>query len=207
MNLLYIRTSTLQQNSIRQKTNINKDCLIIEDKCSGSIPFFERDGGKKILKLIEKNQVKEIRVHEIDRLGRNLLDILKTIQQLTDKKINLYFIKQGLKTLNEDGTENFISKMVISILGSVAEMERKMSKERQREGIAIAKANGVYKMREHHRRKETKMEFKAKHKKTIELIEKYPNLKNFELAKLGGVHFNTITKLRKVFGITKTAKI
>jgi hypothetical protein len=51
------------------------------------------------------------------------------------------------------------------------------------------------------------MEFMSKHKKTIELIEKYPQMKNIELAKLGGIHFNTITKLRKVVGITKTAKV
>ena len=205
MNLLYIRTSTLQQNSIRQKTNINKDCLIIEDKCSGSIPFFERDGGKKILKLIEKNQIKEIRVHEIDRLGRNLLDILKTIQQLTDKKINLYFIKQGLKTLNEDGTENFISKMVISILGSVAEMERKMSKERQREGIAIAKANGVYKGR-NKGTKESALQFlnKCKNKKAFNLLDK--GYKQIEVAKIVGLHQNTVSrinKLRKKFNTEK----
>ena len=50
------------------------------------------------------------------------------------------------------------------------------------------------------------MEFINKHKKTIELIEKYPTMKNIELAKLGGVHFNTITKLRKVIGIQKMEK-
>jgi len=197
MNLLYIRTSTLEQNSIRQKTDINKDCLIIEDKCSGSIPFFERDGGKKILKLIEKNQIKEIRVHEIDRLGRNLLDILKTIEQLTDKKINLYFIKQGLKTLNEDGTENFISKMVISILGSVAEMERKMSRERQLEGIAIAKANGVYKGR-NKGTKESALQFlnKYKNKKAFNLLDK--GYKQIEVAKIVGLHQNTISRINKL---------
>tara|TARA_R110002072_G_scaffold277468_1_gene439184 strand:- start:358 stop:978 length:621 start_codon:yes stop_codon:yes gene_type:complete len=197
MNLLYIRTSTLEQNSIRQKADINKDCLIIEDKCSGSIPFFERDGGEKILKLIEKNQIKEIRVHEIDRLGRNLLDILKTIEQLTDKKINLYFIKQGLKTLNEDGTENFISKMVISILGSVAEMERKMSRERQLEGIAIAKANGKY-IGRRKGTKESNIEFlsKDKNKKAFNLLGK--RYKQIEVAKIVGLHHNTVSKINKL---------
>ena len=102
---------------------------------------------KKILELAEKGVVDEIIVHEIDRLGRNLLDILKTIAFFNTKKVNIEFKKQGLRTLNEDGTENDISKMVISILGVVAEMERKMIRERQLEGIAIAKANGVYKGR------------------------------------------------------------
>ena len=51
-----------------------------------------------------------------------------------------------------------------------------------------------------------KKEFLNKHRKTIELIEKYPSMKNLELAKLGGVHFNTITKIRKMIGVQKMEK-
>jgi DNA invertase Pin-like site-specific DNA recombinase len=96
MKVLYIRTSTIEQNSIRQKQNKDETCKIIEDKCSGAIPFFEREGGKKILELTEKGVVDEIIVHEIDRLGRNLLDILKTIAFFNTKKVNIEFKKQGL---------------------------------------------------------------------------------------------------------------
>ena len=56
MKVLYIRTSTVEQNSDRQKQNNDKNCKIIEDKCSGAIPFFEREGGKKILELTEKGK-------------------------------------------------------------------------------------------------------------------------------------------------------
>jgi len=197
MKALYIRTSTLEQKSERQKKNVDENCVVIEDKCSGTIPFFEREGGKKILELIEKGLIKEIIVHEIDRLGRNLLDILKTINELTDKKINLYFIKQGLKTLNEDGTENSLSKMVISILGSVAEMERKISRERQLEGVAIAKANGKYKGR-NNGTKESVLQFlnKDKNKKALELLKK--GYKNIEVAKIIGLHPNTVSKINKL---------
>jgi DNA invertase Pin-like site-specific DNA recombinase len=197
MKALYIRTSTLEQKSERQKKNVDENCVVIEDKCSGTIPFFEREGGKKILELIEKGLIKEIIVHEIDRLGRNLLDILKTINELTDKKINLYFIKQGLKTLNEDGTENSLSKMVISILGSVAEMERKISRERQLEGVAIAKANGKYKGR-NNGTKESVLQFlnKDKNKKALELLKK--GYKNIEVAKIIGLHSNTVSKINKL---------
>ena len=74
------------------------------------------------------------------------------------------------------------------------------------EGIKKAKEKGVYRDRQHHRRREIQKEFLSKHKQTIELIEKYPNMKNIELAKLGGVHFNTITKIRKVIGISKSVE-
>jgi len=197
MKVLYIRTSTIEQNSIRQKQNTDETCKIIEDKCSGAIPFFEREGGKKILELTEKGVVDEIIVHEIDRLGRNLLDILKTIAFFNTKKVNIEFKKQGLRTLNEDGSENDISKMVISILGVVAEMERKMIRERQLEGIAIAKANGVYKGRKKDTT-EDPIRFlnKTKNKKALDLLNK--GYKNLEVAKIVGLHPNTVTRIKKL---------
>ena len=197
MKVLYIRTNTIEQNSIRQKQNKDETCKIIEDKCSGAIPFFEREGGKKILELTEKGVVDEIIVHEIDRLGRNLLDILKTIAFFNTKKVNIEFKKQGLRTLNEDGTENDISKMVISILGVVAEMERKMIRERQLEGIAIAKANGVYKGR-NKGTKESTLQFleKAKNKKALKLLNE--GQKQINVAKILGLHPNTVSKINKL---------
>ena len=91
MKVLYIRTSTIEQNSERQKQNTDGNCKIIEDKCSGAVPFFERQGGKKILELTEKGIVDEIMVHEIDRLGRNLIDILKTISYFNNHNIDFLF--------------------------------------------------------------------------------------------------------------------
>ncbi|MGB2232730.1 MAG: recombinase family protein [Flavobacteriaceae bacterium] len=196
MKVLYIRTSTIEQNSERQRQNTEGNCKIIEDKCSGAVPFFERQGGKKILELTEKGIVDEIMVHEIDRLGRNLIDILKTISYFNVHKVNIEFKKQGLRTLNEDGSENDISKMVISILGVVAEMERKMIKERQLEGIAIAKANKVYKGR-NKGTKESIFDFlkKEKNKKALEYLNK--GYKQIEVSKIVGLHPNTVSKINK----------
>jgi DNA invertase Pin-like site-specific DNA recombinase len=196
MKVLYIRTSTIEQNSDRQKHNNDKNCKIIEDKCSGTIPFFEREGGKKIFALTEKGIIDELIVHEIDRLGRNLIDILKTIAYFNSQKVNIEFKKQGLRTLNEDVTENDISKMVISILGVVAEMERKMIRERQLEGIAIAKANGKYKGR-NKGTKENQIAFlnKEKNKKALNYLNK--GYKQIEVAKIVGLHPNTVSKINK----------
>ena len=139
MKVLYTRISTIDQKSDRQTQNSKDYDYVIEDKCSGATPFFERDGGKRIEKMILKNQVTSISVHQIDRLGRNLLDILNVISYFNKKGICIHFIQQNIKTLNEDGTEDSIGKMIISVLGVVAEMERNLIKERQLEGIAIAK--------------------------------------------------------------------
>ena len=77
MKVLYIRTSTIEKNSERQKQNKDETCKIIEDKCSGAIPFFEREGGKKILELTEKGVVDEIIVHEIDRNAKSAQKLCK----------------------------------------------------------------------------------------------------------------------------------
>ena len=197
MNLLYTRISTIDQKNDRQIQNAKNFNLVIEDKCSGALPFFDREGGKQIEKLVSKNQVTQIAVHAIDRLGRNLLDILNTIAFFNKKGICIHFIQQGIKTLNEDGTENPISKMIISILGVVAEMERNLIKERQAEGVAIAKANGVYKGRSRGTTL-SNLDFlnKPKVKKAIGYLN--TGMKGVEVQKLVGLHPNTITKIKKI---------
>ena len=197
MKILYSRISSIAQNSKRQVQNAKDFDFVIEDKCSGAIPFFEREGGKRIEKMISKNQVTKISVHQIDRLGRNLLDILNTIAFFNKKGICIHFIQQGIKTLNDDGSENPISKMIISILGVVAEMERNLIKERQAEGVAIAKANGVYKGRSKGTTLSS-LDFlnKPKVKKAIGYLN--TGMKGVEIQKLVGLHPNTISKIKKI---------
>lgn len=196
MNILYTRVSSIEQKSERQLLNSKDFDLVIEDKCSGATPFFERDGGKKIEKLIITKKATKISVHQIDRLGRNLLDILNTIAFFNKKGICVEFVRQGIKTLNDNGSENPISKMIISILGVVAEMERNLIRERQAEGIAIAKASGTYKGRKKGTI-ESNLKFlnKTKVKKAIEYLNN--GMKGVEVQKLIGLHPNTITKIKK----------
>jgi DNA invertase Pin-like site-specific DNA recombinase len=196
MKVLYTRVSTFEQKSDRQRESVKDYDLPIEDKCSGATPFFERNGGKSIEEMVAKGQVTVLFVHQIDRLGRNLLDILNTISYFNKKGICIHFIQQGLRTLNEDGTENQISKMIISILGVVAEMERNLIKERQKEGIAIAKGNGVYKGRKAGTSTST-LDFlnKPKNKKAVDRLKL--GVKKSEVAKITGLHLNTITKISK----------
>lgn len=198
MKVLYVRTSTIEQKTDRQRVNEKDFELVVEDKCSGAINLFEREGGRQLLRLIEKEALTELYVWQIDRLGRCLLDILSNIKFLTEKKICIHFISQGLSTIQPDGTENNITKMIISILGTLAEMERNISKERQMEGIAIAKLKGnVYTGRKKDSKEDTlKFLSKPKNAKAIDYIKK--GYKNVEVAKIVGVHFNTISKIRKV---------
>lgn len=197
MKILYTRVSTIEQKNDRQVTNSKVYDLVIEDRCSGATPFFEREGGKKIQKVVARNKVVKITVHQIDRLGRNVVDILNTIAYFNQKGICIDFIQQGIKTLNDDGSENPVSKMIISILGVVAEMERNLIRERQAEGVAIAKAKGIYKGRVKGT-KESNLDFlnKPRNKKALEYLEN--GLKAVEVQKLVGLHPNTITKIKKI---------
>jgi DNA invertase Pin-like site-specific DNA recombinase len=197
MKVLYVRTSTIQQNTDRQRVNEKDYQLVIEDKCSGSTDLFEREGGKKLLKLIDKGVLSDLYIWEIDRLGRNLLCILNNIKFFNEKKICIHFVSQGLSTLQPDGSENSITKMIISILGTLAEMEKKISRERQLEGIAIARLQNRYTGRAKGTSEDTlKFLSKPKNAKAIDYIKK--GYKNVEVAKIVGVHFNTISKIRKV---------
>ena len=195
--VLYCRVSTIEQKTDRQRVDAKSYDLVVEDKCSGSIPFFEREGGKEIKKMIDKGINISLAVLSIDRLGRDLRDIINTIHFFTENKIAIHFISQGLLTLDDAGKENAISKMMISILGIVGEMEKVQIKERQFEGIKIAKLKGTYKGRVIGSKEDT-LQFLGKNKNQKALQYLKQGFKGVEVAKLTGVHINTITKIKKL---------
>jgi DNA invertase Pin-like site-specific DNA recombinase len=198
MKVLYVRVSSVfGQNTDRQKTNEKEFDMVVEDKCSGAIPFFQREGGKKILTLIKKGMITSVSVHSLDRCGRDLLDILSVSKFMNEHLIPMFFIQQGLRTIDEKGKENAISKMMISILGTVAEMERSRIRENQREGIELAKLRGIYKGRKKGAKADIqKWIQKPKIAKTIEYLKK--GYKANEISKIVGIHVNTITKVKKL---------
>lgn len=142
MKAVYIRVSTLEQNTSRQENNV-KNAKFYIDKISGSIPFNERPEGKKLIDEIKIGNITELHVHSIDRLGRSTIDILNTIKMITSYGCNVISEKEGLRML-VDGKENPIAKMMIGILSTLSEFELTRIKERQMEGIANKKAKGGY---------------------------------------------------------------
>ena len=196
MKILYTRVSTSDQKTDRQRINEKEYNLVIEDKCSGAIQFFERPGGKEILNYIEKGIVSSLSVWTIDRLGRNLRDIINTIHYFSERKIPIVFLNQGLRTIDENGKDNSIANLMISILATVSEMERSQIRERQLEGVKIAKARGVYKGRLQGTTEDVHTFLsKPKNRKALDYLKK--GYKMNEAAKLAGVHINTITKVKK----------
>ena len=83
-------------------------------------------------------------VHSMDRLARNLDDLRKTVSDLTARGVMVEFVKENLTFTSEDSA---MSKLLLTVMGAFAEFERSLLRERQREGIELAKQKGVYKGR------------------------------------------------------------
>ncbi len=197
MRVLYVRVSSLEQKTDRQRVNEGEYDLVVEDKCSGAVAFFERAGGKEVLNLIQNDVLTSLNVWQIDRLGRDLRDIINTIHFFTVKGIPIHFVSQGLSTLDKNGNENPITKMIISVLGVVGEMERNQIRERQMEGIRIAKMKGKFLGRKKGSSEDVfKFLSKESNKKALELLKK--GYKITEVAKITGLHYNTVSKVKKV---------
>ena len=142
MKLFYSRISTDDQNDERQLKNLKGFDYILSDKCSGSIPLFERPKGSQIKKLIDDGKLKELHIHSIDRLGRNTIDVLTIWKELTELKIRIVCRNPNFQNINEEGKTDMFSELMISLLSTMGDFERKMIKERQLEGIRIRKEKG-----------------------------------------------------------------
>ena len=138
----YIRVSALDQSTSRQDEQLqgfNLD-IVFTDKASG------KDSDRPQLQLALKHCRKgdTLIIHSMDRLARNLDDLRAIVKQLTDKGVAVQFVKEAMTFTGEDSP---MSKLMLSVMGAFAEFERSLIRERQREGIAIAKAKGAYKGR------------------------------------------------------------
>jgi DNA invertase Pin-like site-specific DNA recombinase len=128
--------------------NSNEFAVTYSDTVSGTVPFFERREASKLVRDIKQGKITELHVTALDRLGRNILDLLTVIEFLNKSNINLYVENIGMFSL-VGGAPNPTFKMIASVLANVAEMERNSMLERQRAGIEAAKEKGVYKGRLH----------------------------------------------------------
>lgn len=135
----YVRVSTLDQNEQRQLEGQALDRVFM-DKASGrdiarpqlvELVRFARDGDAVV-------------VHSMDRLARNLDDLRSLVQKLTAKGVRVEFVKEGLVFTGEDSP---MANLMLSVMGAFAEFERSLIKERQREGIALARQRGAYRGR------------------------------------------------------------
>ena len=131
----YIRVSTLDQSTERQLVGIRLD-RTYEDKASAKDT--KRPQLKACLDFIREGDT--LIVHSIDRLARNLEDLQRLVRELTGKGVSVRFMKENLTF--QAGENNPMQTLMFQMLGAFAQFERALIKERQREGIAIAKSEG-----------------------------------------------------------------
>lgn len=135
----YRRVSTVDQNTERQLDGVELD-KVFTDKASGKDT--QRPQLAACLDYVREGDT--LAVHSMDRLARNLEDLRRIVRELTGQGIKVEFVKENLTFAGDDSPMN---TLLLSMLGAVAEFERSMILERQREGIALAKAAGKYKGR------------------------------------------------------------
>ena len=191
--LRYNRISSETQNLDRQQQNNNNYTYVFEDRCSGITPLFNRKYGKYLKEYVEQGKVDEISIHSIDRLARNLRNLLEVIEFFHSYNVSLHIENLGMRTL-VDGKMNYTIKMMISMIGSLSEVENEIRRERQMEGIEIAKSLGKYKNRKQ-RGRESTLSFLQKHKQAVDLLEQ--GYKGSHVSKICNLNKNTISKIKK----------
>ena len=135
--IAYIRVSTTDQNTERQLDGVKVD-KTFTDKCSGGST--DRPALTDLLDYIREGDI--VHVHSIDRLARNLQDLLSLVEMFKTKGVTIKFHKESLTF--EGSVTNAMQDLMLSMIGAVAQFEKAMINERQREGIEKAKAKGVY---------------------------------------------------------------
>ena len=182
MNIAYVRVSTIEQNEARQvealkKYNIEKWYI---EKASGK--DINRPKLKEIIEFARDGDT--VYIHSLDRLARNTKNLLAIVEEFETKNIHLVTSKEAIDTSTATG------KLMLTMIGAINTFEIENMLERQREGIAIAKANGVYKGRKRIDYPENWNEIYLKYKN-----RELTAIKSMELL---GLKKNTFYKLAKL---------
>lgn len=135
----YVRVSSFDQNPDRQLEQTHVD-RIFTDKASGKDT--QRPELEALMGFVREGDT--VVVHSMDRLARNLDDMRRIVQKLTRRGVRIEFVKENLAFTGEDSP---MANLMLSVMGAFAEFERALIRERQREGIALAKRRGAYRGR------------------------------------------------------------
>jgi len=136
MRVGYVRVSSVDQNTARQLDGVEVG-RTFTDRASGKDTA--RPELEEMVRYVRDGDV--VLVHSMDRLARNLEDLRRIVRTLTDRGVRVEFVMEHLVFSGEDSP---MATLMLSVMGAFAEFERALILERQREGIAAARARGVY---------------------------------------------------------------
>ena len=187
----YVRVSTEGQNTGRQEEIIQGKAYI--EKISGRIPFKERKQGSKLLADAKNKLINYIIVEDINRLGRDTFDVLETINTLIKQDCTIEIVRHNLISKTK-GKDNFFFTLMTGIMASMAEMDYMSNREAQRQGIAVAKAKGIY-LQHAGKGKMSDEKYREQHSDIIELLNDGKSIRN--ISKLVKKSVSTVQRVKK----------
>ena len=201
--IIYTRVSTLGQDYERQLSELREYAskmgyVVVKEfseKISGAKKIAEREALADLLKYVEENKVDKVLIYECSRLSRRITDFLNVIEFLTERRISLFILQNGLETLQANGSVNPIAQLVMGIISQFNSMERGLIRSRMASGYHHYRQNGGRVGRKVGYRK-SEDELRAQYSKEIQLLRKGLSLRN--IAAITGTSTGTLQKIKKI---------
>ena len=202
--VLYARVSTSTQDYTRQITELRNYALkqnykIVKEfseKISGGKKIEERAAIKELLDFVKSNEVEKVLIYECSRLSRRQLDFLYIIEQLTEARVSLYILQNGLETLLPDGRPNPIANLCFGIIAEFNNLEKHLIRARMASGYEHHRASGGRVGRKEGYRK-SEEDYRTTYDREIALLSKGNTLK--DVRAITGTSINTLRKLKEKY--------
>ena len=202
--VIYARVSTSAQDYTRQITELRKyakkqNYEIVKEfseKISGGKKIEERAAIKELLDFVKSNQVEKVLVYECSRLSRRQLDFLYIIEQLTEARVSLYVLQNGLETLLPDGRPSPLASLVLGVISEFNSLEKSLIRARMASGYEHHRASGGRVGRKEGYRK-SEDEYRTTYDREIALLSKGNTLK--DVRAITGTSINTLRKLKEKY--------
>ena len=202
--VIYARVSTSTQDYTRQITELRnyawkQNYQIVKEfseKISGGKKIEERVAIKELLDFVKSNKVEKVLVYECSRLSRRQLDFLSIIEQLTEARVSLYILQNGLETLLPDGRPNPIANLCFGIIAEFNNLEKHLIRARMASGYEHHRASGGRVGRKEGYRK-SEDEYRTTYDREIALLSKGNTLA--DVRAITGTSINTLRKLKEKY--------
>ena len=202
--VIYARVSTSAQDYTRQITELRnyawkqnyKIVREFSEKISGGKKIEERAAIKELLDFVKSNQVEKVLVYECSRLSRRQLDFLYIIEQLTEARVSLYVLQNGLETLLPDGRPSPLASLVLGVISEFNSLEKSLIRARMASGYEHHRALGGRVGRKEGYRK-SEEDYRTHYDREITLLSKGNTLK--DVRAITGTSINTLRKLKEKY--------
>lgn len=200
---IYARVSTQGQDYQRQLNELREYASRMNyevvkefsEKISGAKSVAERQALTELLDYAAANRIDKVLVYECSRISRRAIDFLQVIEQLTQMKVSVYILQNGLETLMADGSVNPIAQLVLGIIGQFNSMERSLIRSRMSSGYQHFRSNGG-KVGRKEGYKKSNEQMKEQYSKELSLLKKGLSLRNIQA--ITGTSVNTLRKLKAI---------